>query len=135
MELFDKLVRPALGYGVGVWGFSKFNQQERIHIQFCIKKKMGGKRTPQNDFVYGVFGRVTLQVNIFQPIIKYWFKILECENTKYIKFAHELLLSVLRRKPNTVNWASKVKDLLSSMKFYEVWLAQGVGNKNDFCQR
>ena len=32
----------------------------------------------------------------------------------------------------TLNWASKVKDLLSSLGFYEVWLTQGVGNKNMF---
>ena len=44
--------------------------------------------------------------------------------------AYELMLSDLHRKPNTVNWASKVKDLLSSLGFYEVWLTQGVGNKN-----
>ena len=42
------------------------------------------------------------------------------------------MLSDLHRKPNTVNWASKVKDLLSSLGFYEVWLTQGVGNKNMF---
>ena len=41
------------------------------------------------------------------------------------------MLSELHRKPNTVNWASKVKDL-SSLGFYEVWLPQGVGNKNMF---
>ena len=35
-------------------------------------------------------------------------------------------------KPNTVNWASKVKKLLSSMGYYEVWIAQRVGNKNAF---
>ena len=35
-------------------------------------------------------------------------------------------------KPNTVNWASKVKDLLSPMGYYEVWIAQGVGNKTAF---
>ena len=64
--------------------------------------------------------------------MKYWFKILECENAKYIKLAYELMLSDLHRKPNSVNYASKVKDLLSSMGFYEVWIAQGVGNKNVF---
>ena len=42
------------------------------------------------------------------------------------------MLSELERKPNTVNWASNVKDLLSSMGYYEVWIAQGVGNKNAF---
>ena len=43
-------------------------------------------------------------------------------------YAYELMLSDLHRKPNTVNWASKVNDLLSSLGFYEVWLTQGVGN-------
>ena len=40
---------------------------------------------------------VTLLVNIilFQSIIKYWYKILECKNTKYIKFSYELMLSDL----------------------------------------
>ena len=71
-------------------------------------------------------------LSVFQSIIKYWLKILECENTKYIKYAYELMLSGLHRKPNTVNWASMVKDLLSSVGFYVVWLAQGVGNKNAF---
>ena len=118
-------------YGAEVWGFSKIIQQERIHRQFC-KKLLGVKRTTQNDFVCGELGRVTLQVYIFQSILKYCFKILECENAKYIKFDYELMLSDLLRKPNSMNWASKVKDLLSSMGFYVVWLAQGVGNKNVF---
>ena len=111
-----------------MWGFSKIDLQEKIHLKFC-KKLLGVKRTTQNDFVYGELGRVTLQVNIFQSIIKYWLKILECENSKYIKYAYELILSDLQRKPNTVHWASKVKDLLSSMGFYEVWLAQGVASR------
>ena len=131
LDFFDKLVRPILCYGAEVWGFSKINLQERVHLQFC-KKLLGVKRTTQNDFVYGELGRVTLQVNIFQSIIKYCLKIVECENTKYLKFAYEFMLSDLERKPNTINWASKVKDLLSSLGFYEVWLAQGVGNKNAF---
>ena len=102
LDLFDKLVRPCLCYGAEVWGFSKIIQQERIHMQFC-KKFLGVKRITQNDLVYGDLGRVTLQVYIFQSIVKYWFKILECENTKYIKFAYELMLSDLRRKQNSVN--------------------------------
>ena len=69
-----------------------------------------------------------LQVNTFYAIIKYWFKILESDNTKCIRYAYELMLSDLHRKPNTVNWAYKV--ILSSLGFYEVWLTQGVGNKN-----
>ena len=56
-------------------------------------------------------GRVTLQVNTFQSIIKYRLRIVKCENTKYLKFAYEFMLSDLERNPNTVNWASNVEDL------------------------
>ena len=33
---------------------------------------------------------------------------------------------------NCVNWASRVKFLLSSLDFYEVCVKQGVGNKSAF---
>lgn len=42
------------------------------------------------------------------------------------------MLADLESKPMTVNWASKVKDLLSTLGFYEVWLNQSVGNRNIF---
>ena len=34
--------------------------------------------------------------------------------------------------PNKANWASLVRDLLASLGFREVWLAQGVGNVGAF---
>ena len=43
------------------------------------------------------------------------------------------MLSDLDKNSNTINWASKVKELLSSLGFYEVWLNQGAGNKDMFC--
>ena len=36
------------------------------------------------------------------------------------------------RHPNTVNWASQVKQLLSITGFYNVWLNQGVGEDEMF---
>ena len=39
-----------------------------------------------------------------------------------------MMLSDLTGRPNKVNWAYLVKDLLSWMEFYEMWLNQGVGN-------
>ena len=34
--------------------------------------------------------------------------------------------------PNKINWACLVKDLLSRLGFYHVWLNQFVGNVNAF---
>ena len=46
-----------------------------------------------------------------------WFKILESEETRFIKHAYQLLLNDFANKPNSVNWVSKVKFLLSSLGF------------------
>ena len=109
--------------------FARFVLNTISIVNLYKYKLLGVKRVTQNDFVYGELGRVSLQVTIHLSIIKYRLKMLECENVKYIRYVYDFMLSELERKPNTVNWASKVKDLLSSMGFYEVWIAQGVGNK------
>ena len=38
----------------------------------------------------------------------------------------------IEARPNTVNWASLLRDLLSSLGFHEVWIHQGGGNYNNF---
>ena len=40
--------------------------------------------------------------------MNYWFKILESEETRFIKHAYQLLLNDPASKPNCVNWVSKV---------------------------
>ena len=39
-----------------------------------------------------------------------------------------MMLADLEEYPNKINWAYLVKDLLSRMGFYDVWLTQGVAN-------
>ena len=65
-------------------------------------------------------------------IFNYWFKILESEPIKYIKYAYNLMRTSVENKPDCVNWASMLRDLLSNLGFYEVWLNQGISNKNMF---
>ena len=35
--------------------------------------------------------------------------------------------------PDKTSWVTLVRDLLSSMGFYEVWLSQGVGDMDVLC--
>ena len=65
-------------------------------------------------------------------IINHWFKILESEQINYIKYAYQLMMTDIENKPDSVNWASKLRDMLSYLGFYGVWVNQGVGNKNLF---
>ena len=126
-DLFDKLILPILNYCCEVWGFIPANTIECVHLQFR-KKILGVKKSTQNDFVYGEFGRTSLFARRCYFIIKYWFKVLTCEDGKYIMYIYKMMLSDLIGRPNKVNWAYLVKDLLSRMGFYEVWMNQGVGN-------
>ena len=49
LDLFDKLISPILCYASEVWGFSKANNVERVHMQFC-KKLLSVKQCTQNEF-------------------------------------------------------------------------------------
>ena len=130
LDLFDKLILPILNYGSEVWGFSQANAIERVHLQFC-KRLLGVKKMTQNDFIYGELGRTTCITKQYLLIIKYWFKILYCGSTKYIKLVYNMMLNDLERNPAIKNWASLLHNLLLSMGFNDVWLQQGVGNYNN----
>ena len=65
-------------------------------------------------------------------VIHFWFKLLEAEENKYIKLECQLMMNDIENKPNCLNWSSRVKLLLSTLGFYEIWVDQGIGNKNVF---
>ena len=111
------------------WGFIQVNAVERVNLQFC-KKFLGVKKSTctQNDLIYGEYGRTSLLVNRQYFIIKYWFKILNCNENKYIKYIYKMMLADLEEYPNKINWAYLVNDLLSRMGFFDFWLTKGVGN-------
>ena len=131
LELFDKLILPILNYGSEVWGFHRGDTIERIHTQFC-KNVLGVKKSTQNDFVYGEVGRTSLINKRYFNIVRYWMKILYSENKKYIKIVYNMMLRDIVEYPNKKNWASLLRDLMYSMGFNNVWLAQGVGNQKVF---
>ena len=107
LDLFDKLISPILCYASEVWGFSKANNVERVHMQFC-KKLLSVKQCTQNDFVYGELGRCHFQTQRFYNIIKYWLKIICCQDTKYVKIVYDMLLNDLNTYPNKVSKLGKI---------------------------
>ena len=127
ISLFDKLILPILNYCSEVWGFTPTNTIEKLNYSF-VKKLLGVKKSTQNDFVFGEFGRTTLLVRRYYIIIKYWFKVLTANEGEYIKYIYNIMLSDLDVRPDTKNWAYLIRDLLSNLGFYDVWLNQGVGN-------
>ena len=98
---------------------------------FC-KQLLGVKTSTQNDFIYGELGRTNYYTRRIYIIVKYWFKVLNSDNRKYIKNVYNLMLNDMNVNPNTRNWASLVKNVLSHLGFYHAWLSQGVGDINKF---
>ena len=131
LELFDKLVTPILNYGSEVWGFDQAKQIERIHMLFC-KQLLGVKTATQNDFVYGELGRTNYYTRRIYIIIKYWFKVIYADERKYISKIYNVMLNDIADRQNIQNWASLVRNTLANLGFFEVWLAQGVGDMNKF---
>ena len=126
--MFDKLVSPILNYAGEVWGFHKASTVETVHLQFC-KKVLGVKRSTQNDFIYGELGRTDYQSRRYIAIIKFWLKIISCNENKYLKHVYNMMLNDMETHPLKQNWAISVKQLLSRLGFMEVWDSQGVGNE------
>ena len=131
LELFDKLVSPILNYAAEVWGFFQANHIERVHLQFC-KRLLGVKKSTQNNFVYGEFGRINFQTRRFFIILKYWLKIVNTEENKFIKCIYQTMLADIDNNNRKTNWALLVKKLLANLGFYEVWLQQSVGDDGIF---
>jgi hypothetical protein len=131
LDLFDKLVSPILNYCSEICGFANDASIETIHMQFC-KQILGVKKTTQNDFIYGELGRISFKTIHHYNIIKYWTRILDMPNNKYVSLIYNMLKHDMVTAPNKVNWCSLVKDLLSSLGFYDVWLQQHTGNNKLF---
>ena len=98
LGLFDKLILPILTYGSEVSGFSKADNIECTHLQFC-KHLLGVKIQTQNNFVYKELGRVPLRNHWLVSVIRYWFKVIQCDDSKYTKLTYNMMLNDLQNFP------------------------------------
>ena len=65
-------------------------------------------------------------------IIKFWFKVVSSHDNRYIRQIYAMMLNDMVTHPLKQNWASRVKDFLSRLGFFEVRESQGVGNEELF---
>ena len=103
--------------------FFQANHIERVHLQFC-KRLLGVKKSTQNNFVYGEFGGINFQTRRFFIILKYWSKIVNTEENKFIKCVYQTMLADIDKNNRKTKWAL--------LGFYEVWLQQSVGDDGIF---
>ena len=120
-----------MNYGSEVCDFGQAKQIERLHMLFC-KQLLGVKTATQNDFVYGELGRTSYFTRRICIIIKYWFKVIYADEKKYISKIYKVMLNYIADRQNIQNLASLVRNALANLGFFEVWLAQDVGDMNKF---
>ena len=130
MELFDKLISPILNYGSEVWGFHDAPEIERVHLKFC-KNILGVKTRVQNDFVYGELHILPIKYARTINIFKYWLKIVHGEKSIYVNTCYLSSLKMMETSDADC-WARFVKCMLESNGFSDVWLCQGVGDRELF---
>ncbi len=98
------------------------------HIYNSVKGYSEVKISTQNDFIYGELGRTTLHTQRLVNIIKYWLRIMNMPERKYVKIIYSMMLDDINVRPNKPNWASLVRNLLNELGFGFAWIAQGVGD-------
>ena len=80
-------------------GINDVLQIERIQLQFC-KDILGVRSQTQNNFIYGELGRYPLKIICLVNVIRYWLKIVESPETKYIKATYNMMINDLELYPN-----------------------------------
>ena len=99
-------------------------------FNFFCKTVLKVKRTTMNEMIYGELGRVPLMVLRLFRIIKYWLKIIKSKSYRLINVLYNVKVITIITDETRVNWVSKVRDVLCTYGFGEVWFKQGVGYVN-----
>ena len=125
LDLFDKLIVPIICYGADVCGFIQAQAIKRVHLRF-LKTILRVKTSTPKNLVYAELCRQILRTKRLVQIMNCWFKMLTPQDAKNIQHVYKFMLQDVEAHPNKVNWAVLVRNLLSELRFHEVWVPQGV---------
>lgn len=105
-KIFDTKILPILHYGAEIWGFHDGIELERVHTNYCKFVLRVNKFTP-NDIARAELGRHNLKTLRYVQIIRYWLKIINMSEDRYVHQCY--LLQVRMDELNNKCWASNVK--------------------------
>ena len=74
-----------------------------------------------------------MYVTTMKRCIKYWFKVLDMNNTRFVKKCYNMM--ILDDRNGMSNWASSIRTCLQSLGFGYVWENPGAINANHFMNR
>ena len=106
---------------------------ERIHRKF-LKYLVNVKMLTCNYAIYKEFGRYHLSIERQIRIIKYWFKLINIQDSNCILNAvfNDMLHDMKRSASRQESWLNKVKNLRDNNGFSDVWTYPNSVNKKKF---
>ena len=134
LKLFNRLIEPILSYGGVVWGLSKADPIEKLHLSF-LKNILGVKSSTPNCFVYGELGVFPLFLKRQVSVIKYWLKLIRGDGdccSPLLKAVYNEMIVLSIEEPTAVTWVSLVTGLLFKIGLGNFWVNQYVVDEGGF---
>ena len=91
--------------------FNDSTKLEGIHIHFC-KHILGVRGQTQNNCVYDELGRTSLKSRRAINVIRYWLKIVQLDNTKFVKKLYSLMYRNIDNNTTYMSWWHMLWELL-----------------------
>ena len=129
LELFDKLILPIITYGSEIWSKTIHDCIESLQLKY-LKRLLGVGRNTPSQAVRGDCGRHNVFVYCTIKYVKYWFKMLAQNESSLLHSCYKMLYEYCENGRN--NWATGIKQVLTTCGFGFVWDNQGVPNVKEF---
>ena len=130
MKVFDCQILPILEYGSEIWSTGKeISVRERIQLQY-LKNILSVKPQTSTLAVHGETGRFPLAVRQRINLLKYWFLIMNMENSSIVKNTYLELHKLSADGHYT--WCSLIQSILSYHELDHIWNSQSIVNTNKF---
>ena len=120
LKLFDSLVKPVLLYGAEIWG-SHTNSEKSVINKFTNKfyrTLLGVPRNSSNAGTHAELGRIPIQINVQQSMLKYWFRIISLPHSR---LASHCYWTIVSSKTENDPWLNSIKNIIHSSGQYYLW--------------
>lgn len=128
-KIFDTKISPILLYGSEIWGLEFMNSIEQVHTYAC-KRFMNVSLKACNLAVMGDCARYPMFILASKRCVKYWIKILNMNNDRYVKKCYFLLKNM--DENGHKNWVTTLRLNLFKNGFGYIWEQQMIENPTLF---
>lgn len=120
INLFNSFVCSILHYASEIWGFTSAIRIDRVQRKFC-KWMLNVKQSTNNLAICSELGLYPTFIERHVRIVKYWLKLNSNESGNILLYT--VYKNMIADMSNgATNWVSKVKKLLESNGFAEIWI-------------